>query len=78
MYKELQNACIQILKGLIYIILCQYVESVADKIQSMSDQLKDKIDDLSQEIQDRMLPEKVLQAENHAAQLNESSAILDG
>uniref|UniRef100_A0A8C0BVX9 Laminin subunit alpha-2 n=1 Tax=Buteo japonicus TaxID=224669 RepID=A0A8C0BVX9_9AVES len=55
-----------------------YVEGVADKIQPMSDQLKDKIDDLSQEIHDRMLPEKVLQAENHAAQLNESSAILDG
>ncbi|NWS67194.1 LAMA2 protein, partial [Crotophaga sulcirostris] len=56
----------------------EYVEGIADKIQSMSDQLKDKIDDLSQEIHDRMLPEKVLQAENHAAQLNESSAILDG
>uniref|UniRef100_A0A8B9QCV0 Laminin subunit alpha 2 n=1 Tax=Apteryx owenii TaxID=8824 RepID=A0A8B9QCV0_APTOW len=56
----------------------EYVEGVADKIQSMSDQLKDKIDDLSQEIQERMLPEKVLQAESHAAQLNESSAILDG
>ncbi|XP_076189692.1 laminin subunit alpha-2 isoform X3 [Aptenodytes patagonicus] len=56
----------------------EYVEGVADKIQPMSDQLNDKIDDLSQEIHDRMLPEKVLQAENHAAQLNESSAILDG
>ncbi|NXW31629.1 LAMA2 protein, partial [Phaetusa simplex] len=56
----------------------EYVEGVADKIQPMSDQLKDKIDDLSQEIHNRMLPEKVLQAENHAAQLNESSAILDG
>ncbi|XP_029878037.1 laminin subunit alpha-2 isoform X7 [Aquila chrysaetos chrysaetos] len=56
----------------------EYVEGVADKIQPMSDQLKDKIDDLSQEIHDRMLPVKVLQAENHAAQLNESSAILDG
>ncbi|PKU28158.1 laminin subunit alpha-2 [Limosa lapponica baueri] len=44
----------------------------------MSDQLKDKIDDLSQEIRDRMLAEKVLQAEDHAAQLSESSAILDG
>ncbi|KFV88436.1 Laminin subunit alpha-2, partial [Struthio camelus australis] len=56
----------------------EYVEGIADKIQPMSDQLKDKTDDLSQEIQERMLPEKVLQAENHAAQLNESSAILDG
>ncbi|XP_061234267.1 laminin subunit alpha-2 isoform X7 [Neopsephotus bourkii] len=56
----------------------EYVEGIADNIQSMSDQLNDKINDLSQEIQDKMLPEKVLQAENHAAQLNESSAILDG
>ncbi|XP_061330957.1 laminin subunit alpha-2 isoform X6 [Pezoporus flaviventris] len=56
----------------------EYVEGVADNIQSMSDQLNDKINDLSQEIQDKMLPEKVLQAENHAAQLNESSAVLDG
>ncbi|NWI15207.1 LAMA2 protein, partial [Crypturellus soui] len=56
----------------------EYVEDIADKIQPISDQLKDKIDDLSQEIQERMLPEKVLQAESHAAQLNESSAILDG
>lgn len=44
----------------------------------MSDQLKDKIDDLSQEMRDRMLPEKVLQAESHAAELNGSSAVLDG
>ncbi|KAM9261102.1 laminin subunit alpha-2 [Cariama cristata] len=56
----------------------EYVEGIADKIQPMSDQLKDKTDDLSQEIHNRMLPEKVLQAENYAAQLNESSAILDG
>ncbi|NXG28484.1 LAMA2 protein, partial [Dromaius novaehollandiae] len=56
----------------------EYVEGIAGKMQPMSDQLKDKIDDLSQEIQERMLPEKVLQAESHAAQLNESSAILDG
>uniref|UniRef100_A0A8B9U8R8 Laminin subunit alpha-2 n=1 Tax=Anas zonorhyncha TaxID=75864 RepID=A0A8B9U8R8_9AVES len=58
--KGLQSACIQLLKGLSYVILCQYVEGVADKIQSMSDQLKDKIDDLSQEIHDKMLPEKVI------------------
>lgn len=56
----------------------QYVEGVAGKVQPMSDQLKDKLDDLSQEMRDRMLPEKVLQAENHAAQLNGSSAVLDG
>ncbi|NXA35500.1 LAMA2 protein, partial [Eudromia elegans] len=56
----------------------EYVEDIANKIQPISDQLKDKIDDLSQEMQERMLPEMVLQAESHAAQLNESSAILDG
>ncbi|XP_074943697.1 laminin subunit alpha-2 isoform X1 [Phalacrocorax aristotelis] len=59
-------------------LAAEYVEGIADKLQPMSDQLKDKTDDLSQEIHVRMLPEKVLQAENHAAQLNESSAILDG
>ncbi|XP_075780255.1 laminin subunit alpha-2 isoform X2 [Pelodiscus sinensis] len=56
----------------------EYIEDTGDRIQPIADQLKDKIDDLSQDIQDRMLPEKVLQAENHASQLNESSAILDG
>jgi laminin alpha 1/2 len=44
----------------------------------MSEELKDKIDDLSQEIKDRKLAEKVSQAESHAAQLNDSSAVLDG
>lgn len=44
----------------------------------MSKDLKDKIDDLSQEIKDRKLAEKVSQAESHAAQLNDSSAVLDG
>lgn len=43
----------------------------------MSKDLKDKIDDLSQEIKDRKLAEKVSQAESHAAQLNDSSAVLD-
>lgn len=44
----------------------------------MSEELKDKIDDLSREMEDRKLAEKVYQAENHAAQLNASSAVLDG
>lgn len=43
----------------------------------MSKDLKDKIDDLSQEIKDRKLAETVSQAESHAAQLNDSSAVLD-
>uniref|UniRef100_A0A8C0EF99 Basement membrane-specific heparan sulfate proteoglycan core protein n=1 Tax=Bubo bubo TaxID=30461 RepID=A0A8C0EF99_BUBBB len=71
-HKGLQSAYIQ-LHFSPFFSHFQYVEGVADKIQPMSDQLKDKIDDLSQEIHDRMLPEKVLQTENHAAQLNESS-----
>ncbi|XP_062834900.1 LOW QUALITY PROTEIN: laminin subunit alpha-2 [Anolis carolinensis] len=56
----------------------EYVDDVRNKISPLSDQLKDKIDDLSQDIKDRKLPEQVLQAESHAAQLNDSSNILDG
>ena len=56
----------------------QYVEDIQTKLPPMSEELKDKIDDLSQEIQDRNLAEKVSQAESHAAQLNDSSAVLDG
>ncbi|XP_060095142.1 laminin subunit alpha-2 isoform X2 [Heteronotia binoei] len=56
----------------------EYVDDVRDKIGPLSDELKDKIDDLSQDVKDRRLPEKVLEAESHAAQLNDSSAVLDG
>ncbi|XP_043313066.1 laminin subunit alpha-2 isoform X1 [Cervus canadensis] len=55
-----------------------YVEDIQTKLPPMSKDLKDKIDDLSQEIKDRKLAEKVSQAESHAAQLNDSSAVLDG
>uniref|UniRef100_A0A6I8PFI4 Laminin subunit alpha-2 n=1 Tax=Ornithorhynchus anatinus TaxID=9258 RepID=A0A6I8PFI4_ORNAN len=55
-----------------------YVEDIQLKLPTMSEELKDKTDDLSQEIKDRKLPEKVVQAESHAAQLNASSAVLDG
>lgn len=55
-----------------------YVEDIQTKLPPMSEELSDKIDDLSQEIKDRKLAEKVFQAESHAAQLNESSAVLDG
>lgn len=44
----------------------------------MSEELTNKIDELSQEIKDKNLADKVSQAESHAAQLNDSSAILDG
>lgn len=56
----------------------QYVEDIQTKLPPMSEELSDKIDDLSQEIKDRKLAEKVFQAESQAAQLNESSAVLDG
>lgn len=56
----------------------QYVEDIKTKLPPMSEELSDKIDDLSQEIKDRKLAEKVFQAESHAAQLNDSSAVLDG
>ncbi|XP_016060358.1 PREDICTED: laminin subunit alpha-2 [Miniopterus natalensis] len=55
-----------------------YVKDIQTKLPPMSEELKDKIDDLSQEMKDRKLAEKVFQAENHAAQLNNSSAVLDG
>ncbi|XP_055981989.1 laminin subunit alpha-2 [Sorex fumeus] len=54
-----------------------YTEDIQTKLPSMSEELKDKIDDLSQKIKDQKLAEKVSQAESHAAQLNDSSAILD-
>nr|XP_014348008.1 PREDICTED: laminin subunit alpha-2 isoform X3 [Latimeria chalumnae] len=53
------------------------LEDIGNTLEPLSAQLKDKVDELSQEIQERNLPELVLQAENHAAQLNESSGILD-
>lgn len=55
-----------------------YVEDIKTKLPPMSEELSDKIDDLAQEIKDRRLAEKVFQAESHAAQLNDSSAVLDG
>ncbi|XP_006029235.2 laminin subunit alpha-2 [Alligator sinensis] len=56
----------------------EYVEDIGKKMQPITDELTNKIDDLAKEIRDKMLREKVFQAESHAAQLNESSAILDG
>ncbi|KAM6181305.1 laminin subunit alpha-2 isoform 1-T1 [Erethizon dorsatum] len=56
----------------------EYVEDIQTKLPPMSEEIMDKIDELSQEIQDRKLAEKVSQAESHAAQLNNSSAVLDG
>nr|XP_055247607.1 laminin subunit alpha-2 isoform X7 [Gorilla gorilla gorilla] len=58
--------------------MIDYVEDIQTKLPPMSEELNDKIDDLSQEIKDRKLAEKVSQAESHAAQLNDSSAVLDG
>uniref|UniRef100_A0A2K5P4H9 Laminin subunit alpha-2 n=1 Tax=Cercocebus atys TaxID=9531 RepID=A0A2K5P4H9_CERAT len=58
--------------------IIDYVEDIQTKLPPMSEELNYKIDDLSQEIKDRKLAEKVSQAESHAAQLNDSSAVLDG
>lgn len=55
-----------------------YVTDIQTKLPPMSEELKDKIGDLSREMKDRKLAERVYQAENHAAQLNASSAVLDG
>ncbi|XP_040821585.1 laminin subunit alpha-2 [Ochotona curzoniae] len=56
----------------------EYVEDIQTKLPPMSEELTNKVDELSQEIKDKNLADKVSQAESHAAQLNDSSAILDG
>ncbi|XP_072852967.2 laminin subunit alpha-2 [Pogona vitticeps] len=56
----------------------EYIDNIRDRISPLSDELKDKIDDLSQDLKERKLPEQVLEAESRAAQLNDSSKILDG
>ncbi|XP_004846024.1 laminin subunit alpha-2 isoform X1 [Heterocephalus glaber] len=56
----------------------EYVEDIQTKLPAMSEELKDKTDELSQKIKGRKLAEKVSRAESHAAQLNDSSAVLDG
>ncbi|XP_073532164.1 laminin subunit alpha-2 isoform X6 [Phyllobates terribilis] len=48
------------------------------EIPQLGERLRVKISNLTDEIQKRDLPEQVLQAELHAAQLKESSAKLDG
>ncbi|XP_077018985.1 laminin subunit alpha-2 isoform X2 [Tamandua tetradactyla] len=55
-----------------------YVEDIETKLPPMSKELKNEIDDLSQAVKDRKVAEKVSQAERHAAQLSDSSAVLDG
>uniref|UniRef100_A0A8C6VI31 Laminin subunit alpha 2 n=1 Tax=Naja naja TaxID=35670 RepID=A0A8C6VI31_NAJNA len=54
------------------------IDNIKNEIDPLSIELKSKIDNLSGNIKAKKLPEKVLQAEAHAAQLNDSSAILDG
>ncbi|XP_075719830.1 laminin subunit alpha-2 [Rhinoderma darwinii] len=49
-----------------------------NELPQLGERLNDKINNLTDEIQTRDLPEKVLEAELHAAQLNESSGKLDG
>ncbi|KAM4040964.1 laminin subunit alpha-2 isoform 3-T3 [Anomaloglossus baeobatrachus] len=48
------------------------------ELPQLGERLRAKISNLSDEIQTRNLPEQILQAELHAAQLNDSSAKLDG
>ncbi|XP_066461637.1 laminin subunit alpha-2 isoform X6 [Eleutherodactylus coqui] len=48
------------------------------RLPEMAENLDEKIENLTNEIQTRDLPEQVLQAELHAAQLKDSSAKLDG
>ncbi|KAM4771006.1 laminin subunit alpha-2 [Rhinophrynus dorsalis] len=48
------------------------------ELPPLAERLNEKINDLIEEIKRRKLHDKVLQAENQAAQLIESSAILDG
>ncbi|XP_045150594.1 laminin subunit alpha-2 isoform X3 [Echinops telfairi] len=55
-----------------------YVEDIRAKLPPMSDELSNKTDDLSHAIKDKQLAEKVSQAESHAAQLHDSSAVLNG
>ncbi|XP_078505043.1 laminin subunit alpha-2 isoform X3 [Lissotriton helveticus] len=54
------------------------LEDMNSELGPLSVMLKEKLHNLTQAIQERQLPEIVLQAEIHAAQLNESSSILDG
>eukprot|EP00079_Xenopus_tropicalis_P035929 XP_017949700.1 PREDICTED: laminin subunit alpha-2 isoform X3 [Xenopus tropicalis] len=48
------------------------------ELPPLTEQLNEKINNLTQEIARRDLPEQILQAENQAAQLIDSSAVLDG
>ncbi|XP_059501383.1 laminin subunit alpha-2 isoform X3 [Stegostoma tigrinum] len=65
----------------------QLLEKISSGLNELSEQehlepligrLKDKMDELAAGIRDEKLPELVLQAEYHAAVLNDSSGILDG
>lgn len=49
-----------------------------EHLEPLTTELKDKLDELAAGIHDEKLPELVLQAEYHAAELNDSSGILDG
>ncbi|KAM3931256.1 laminin subunit alpha-2 isoform 4-T4 [Leptodactylus fuscus] len=54
------------------------LKDMNDELSQLDERLNVKIKNLTDEIQIRDLPEQVLQAELHAAQLSESSAKLDG
>ncbi|XP_073788195.1 laminin subunit alpha-2 isoform X3 [Danio rerio] len=52
------------------------LEEMAGELGPLRDQLRDKVSDLSRGL-DESVPELLLRAEDHAAQLNHSAAILD-
>ncbi|XP_058880004.1 laminin subunit alpha-2 isoform X3 [Acipenser ruthenus] len=54
------------------------LEEIGRNIGPLRAQLKYKVEELTEGLTENNLPELVLQAENHAAQLNDSSSILDG
>ncbi|XP_069831051.1 laminin subunit alpha-2 isoform X3 [Dendropsophus ebraccatus] len=54
------------------------LRDINTELPQLAESLNRKINNLTEEIQTRDLPEQVLQAELQAAQLNESSAKLDG
>ncbi|XP_039603409.1 laminin subunit alpha-2 isoform X4 [Polypterus senegalus] len=53
------------------------LEKIQKNMSPLGNQLKDKVEKVSKTLLENNLPELVLQAENHAAQLNDSSGILD-
>ncbi|XP_069052056.1 laminin subunit alpha-2 isoform X1 [Lepisosteus oculatus] len=54
------------------------LEEIERDLGPLHDQLDYKVSELTKGLKEKNLPELILEAENHAAQLNDSSSILDG